>query len=315
MTEIELRKIEQEFKAGQEHPEESEAEQSEAAEGLRTQASFVMRQWADGVGEVRERALLRTDLTAQRYQDLLTRYLRVLQRLYEALHTNYLSHKDKEAPQCFWERQPFHELRLKDATRGIDVDKSDLLNAAAFYLSEPDVRTNRLDWIVLDAIVFTELEAWGDYVFMRRADTEINWAATFADRRLGKYLLLTLVVSLVRIALRFVVWPVIAYYLFINGDETWAFVILGLWALYLVLRLLTLPSRFRARRKGVDRLRYLTELYGMLGERTISPRKLKETVERAAAAGVALDGSVFSIVDRIVARDPTAFIPRAQVSY
>jgi hypothetical protein len=313
MTEIELQKIEHEFKAGQEIPEE--AERSEVNEGLRTQASFVMRQWDEGVREMRDRALLRTDLTAQRYEDLLTRYLRVLQRLYEALHTNYLSHKDKDRPQYFWEHQPFHELRLQDATRGIDVYKSDLLNAAAFYLSEPDVRTNKLDWIFLDAIVFTELEAWGDYVFMRRADTETNLAAIFAERSLGKYLAFVPVVWLVRSALRFVVWPVIAYYLFVNGYETWAFWILGLWGLYLVVRLLGVPSRFRARRKGSVRLRYLTELYGMLGERTISPRKLKETLDRAAAAGVALDGSVFSIVDRIVARDPTAFVPRAQVSY
>lgn len=307
MTETELRKIEDEFKAGQKYPDGDEP-----ADGFRTQSSFVMREWADGVAEVRERAALRTDLTAQRYEELLTTYLRVLQRLYEALHVNYLSPIDTEKPRCFWQRQRIDTFRFQDATRGIDVDKGDLLSAAAFYLSEPEVRTSKLDWIFLDAIVFTELEAWGDLVFMRHADTEINWAATLAERSQAKYLALAPLIWLLRLGLRFVVWPVIAYYLFVNEHETWAFVVLGLWALYVVFRLLTLPLRVRARRKGAKGVRHLAELYGMLGDRTISPRKLREALDRTAAAGITWDGSVFSIVDRIVARDPTAFIPMAR---
>jgi hypothetical protein len=47
----------------------------------------------------------------------------------------------------------------------------------------------------------------------------------------------------------------------------------------------------------------------MLGEKTISPRKLREELDSAAAAGVVFDSAVFTIVDRIVARDPTAFFP------
>jgi hypothetical protein len=46
----------------------------------------------------------------------------------------------------------------------------------------------------------------------------------------------------------------------------------------------------------------------MLGERTISPRKLREKVDAATADGIAFDGAVTAIVDRMVARDPAAFI-------
>ena len=53
----------------------------------------------------------------------------------------------------------------------------------------------------------------------------------------------------------------------------------------------------------------LRDLYGILGDITISPRKLKESLDKAVAVGVSLDGAVFTIVDRAIARDPTAFIP------
>ena len=50
-------------------------------------------------------------------------------------------------------------------------------------------------------------------------------------------------------------------------------------------------------------------MYHILGTDTISPRKLKESLDKGAEAGVVLDGAVYTIVDRMIARDPTAFIP------
>jgi hypothetical protein len=56
-------------------------------------------------------------------------------------------------------------------------------------------------------------------------------------------------------------------------------------------------------------LKHLRDLYGILGDITISPRKLKENLDKVVTAGIPLDGAVFTIVDRAIARDPTAFIP------
>jgi hypothetical protein len=46
----------------------------------------------------------------------------------------------------------------------------------------------------------------------------------------------------------------------------------------------------------------------MLADRIISPRKLREKLDLAAADGIVVDGAVTAIVDRMVARDPAAFI-------
>jgi hypothetical protein len=56
-------------------------------------------------------------------------------------------------------------------------------------------------------------------------------------------------------------------------------------------------------------LQHLIDLYRILADNTISPRKLKESLDAAAAAGVVLDGAVFAIVDRLIALDSTAFVP------
>jgi hypothetical protein len=47
--------------------------------------------------------------------------------------------------------------------RGIRIDKDLLIGIAALYLQRPQIRTNRLDWIFLDALILTELIATSGY--------------------------------------------------------------------------------------------------------------------------------------------------------
>jgi len=99
------------------------------------------------------------------------------------------------------------------------------------------------------------------------------------------------------------------YYLASRDHGTAALVVGGIWALLFVWAVVTYPIRWRARRKSGKLLHHLIDLYRLLGDETISPRKLKETLDTATASGVVLDGAVFTIVDRLLVRDPTAFIP------
>jgi hypothetical protein len=46
----------------------------------------------------------------------------------------------------------------------------------------------------------------------------------------------------------------------------------------------------------------------MLGHKAISPRKLRERMDAATADGIVFDGAITAIVDRMIAREPTAFI-------
>ena len=113
----------------------------------------------------------------------------------------------------------------------------------------------------------------------------------------------------VGIFFNFVAMPLGAYYLAQNGHENFALAALGVWILSLIWSIATYPLRWRARRKFWKAFKSLQMVYYLLGKSTISPRKLKEALDAATTLGCQFDGAVFSIVDRIVARDPTAFIP------
>ena len=124
-----------------------------------------------------------------------------------------------------------------------------------------------------------------------------------------KYALWRVVFFAVRIFFNFVAMPLGAYYLEQNGHEKFALAVFGLWILLLIWSIATYPIRWRARRKFWKAFKSLQMVYYLLNESTISPRKLKEAIDAATTLGCHFDGAVFTIVDRMMARDPTAFIP------
>ena len=248
---------------------------------------------------------LRNGSTLEQYRQMLNRAGGVVEELFDGLHANKYQPKDDEKPRGFWYHQDFDPLRTQDLTRGIDIDKDHLLQAAAVYLGCPEICLNRLDWIFLDAIIFAELDAFGDYLLT----TYGGLARIFAGRSQGKYFAYKLLFSALVFLVKFVIPPAFAYELGVNGHQTGAIIVVGVWALLIVWGLIGYPFRWRARQKAKKLLQQLIDLYGLLGSSTISPRKLKEKLDNAANAGVVLDGAVFSIVDRIIARDATAFLP------
>jgi len=170
------------------------------------------------------------------------------------------------------------------------------------------VRTNHFDWLYLDTLVFSEFEAVAEEVFIRGMGTRTNWAAVCARGNEGKYVSLLILFGALRFAAAYVSGPAAAYWLHRYGHDVAAMWAVGLWGAAVFFGWITYPLRRRARRKGQRLLTHLLELNRMLGDKTISPRKLREKVDAATADGIAFDGAVTAIVDRMVARDPAAFI-------
>jgi hypothetical protein len=56
----------------------------------------------------------------------------------------------------------------------MNIQKDQMLRVAAEYLSHPEIRTNKFDWLLLDAIVFAELAAFSYHVS--------GFAVTYARR-------------------------------------------------------------------------------------------------------------------------------------
>jgi hypothetical protein len=243
--------------------------------------------------------------------DQIWRVRQIVRDLFDALHCTALSSfaKEEERPRFYWHHQAFDLFRTEDATRGFDIDRGALLSVASNYLSKPEIRTDRLDWILLDAIVFHELDAYAHHVFTTRAGTGLNWAAAFSPRNQLQYFALSVLFWIVGILLRYAAPLALAYYLYIHEHPTGAIVTVGIWALLAIWRAATAPFRWRARRRARKLLQHLGDLYAVLGSNTISPTLWKKMLEAAVADGVVLDGAVFTIIDRAIARDATAFLP------
>ena len=304
MNITEAEEIEQAIIEGQEYPEESKADAGDRAKRVLVQA-----EWESGVADLRARAIVRTEATPEAYRGILIRYWRVCERLFEALHSNWMMPSRGEEPKDFWAHRSFNFLLVQKEKRGFDLYWGELIEVVAWYLDQPELRTDRLDWIFLDAIIFSYLDSLGRAFYVDGDDRPTNWAALYAEGSVGKYVALAPLVWLVRIALRFLLWPALGYYLYSSGYERSAGGIVALWALYLLLKLVTLPWVLRARGRKRKLLAYLGELYAVLGQRTISPRKLREKLDAGVSVGFTCDGAAFSIVDRMLARDPTTFIP------
>jgi hypothetical protein len=235
----------------------------------------------------------------------------LIKDLFSALHSSaWMSERDGKLPQCFWRHERVDLFHGERKDRRFDIDREELLRLAARYLSTPEIRTNRLDWVFLDAVVFQEFEAYAIKVFNSRGATGsgVNVAAAVARNEV-QYMCMKPVFWVVRMALMWAAPLALIYYLYIHSHSIAAAVI-GAWLIFgAVWELATWPQRIRARRKSRKLLQYLAELYAVLGQDTIPPTRWKQTLEAATTEGVILDGAVFTIIDRAIARDPTAFFP------
>lgn len=257
---------------------------------------------------------LANNSTNDEFRDQWIRSMHLTEDLCVALHSNigtpveyYRSAEEK--PRQFWTHQKYDFLRANDTTRGIDIEYGALLDVTARYLNCPEIRSNKFDWLLMDSIIFSVLDAYTDHIVNWGAGIGIDWAVIFSNKSHLKYFGLRLLFWPIRIALRYFLLPAFVYLLAIKGYETMAFVTLGSWGLYLLLHVLGFPIRWHVRKKANSQLTHLLELYAILGDNVISPRKLKEALDNASSEGIIFHGSVFGLVDRITAKDPTTFIP------
>lgn len=251
------------------------------------------------------------DWSGDRYRDALIRGWNALVCLFDGLHPEVWTEDDSkgERAKFFWYHQHVDMKKAGDKKRGFEIDRDTLVQAATRYLASPDSQTNHMDWLLLDVLVFAEIESGAVSFKEHLTAIGAQIAESMAEGNSYKYALWRILFFAVGIFFNFVAMPLVAYYLAQSGHENFALGVFGLWIVLLIWGIATYPLRWRVRRKFWNAYKSLQMAYYLLGESTISPRKLKEALDAATALGCHFDGAVFTIVDRITARDPTAFIP------
>lgn len=270
---------------------------------------FVEQAWSP-IRESLTTKALAEGVELKAFESRLYRARLLAKNLFEALHQGliYRQYSRGIKPSSYWHHQQFEPLRANDEKRGICIDKSELSATAARYLSQAELQTNAFDWYLLDALVFAELDAFAYHSINTKMGTGFNWALAFSEGSQWKYLLYSFIFGLVGFVLRYVALPALAMYLFYKGHEGFGLTIGAIWILLVGWRLIGIPFRWRAKRKHTELLNNLLSVYTELDGNTLSPRRLRDLLDKAASAGVVLDGAIFSLVDRMMRRDATAFV-------
>ena len=207
-------------------------------------------------------------------------------------------------PKVAWVHQKIDIIRsgepiilLRDAT-----------GCAAAYVSEKEIQANFLDWCFLESLVFAEIQAFSNEMMSTRfRNTAVNWAWGFANSSWSRYYIFRIAFFLLSIAFRALL-AYGAFELFKNGWLYAALAIVALLTFDLLAQFVSIPWRWKKSVANRKLLQKMCALYQQLEGPTISPRRLKEQLDDAALAGVVFDGAVFTLVDRMIARDPTAFV-------
>ena len=225
----------------------------------------------------------------------------------------------KAAGAYTWTHQKYGPSSLYTAgrsDRGISINRAALEDVAASYLGYAELRTDYLDWLLIDALLFAELDRFVEQTMKGGYFFPINWARLFADRDLLRHVLLRPLVALVEFVLRYLLLPAIAVHLLATGRETAAKWVGGVFIVYLLYRLVTgIPAqieRQRLRRKRTELIWEMHAVYMLAEPPVISPTRLKAAIDDATTKGAVFPAAALSLVHRLADINPDVCRPMSE---
>lgn len=194
------------------------------------------------------------------------------------------------------------------------VNTGAVSNLMASYFKVGWFQSNLFEWCALNGILFDEASRFSEEYKTGALTGSPNWAYIFSGGNDEKALFMRLGISISVFCLRWIVPPAVVFILAAYRLETAAFWVAGAYALYVLVRLGTFPSRFMRGR----RLQQATEKLGRLGKAmvdasshasssVVNPSRLKVLITEAESLGAVYPSVVHSIVDRAIQRDTAVF--------
>lgn len=229
------------------------------------------------------------------------------------------------ALKAWWSNAPddrfwygFHETQLtskpEEWTGVSPIDPGLLDCATARYLERPWMQMNTLDRYILLGFVADAIYRISDSLLSGSIIGKTNWAYILSGGKLLNTILWGLGINIIKFMAIWVLLPIIAgiaYYLNYFDVALWIF---GIYCLVVIYRLATFPKRFMYRRKlkhdaesATEKLRQLINIYRSIDVYTVNPNSLRARISEAEKNGVLFMPAVYSIVDRSIMRDPSAF--------
>jgi hypothetical protein len=142
-----------------------------------------------------------------------------------------------------------------------------------------------------------------------------------AEGNIPKMLGIGMGLTVARFFLRWIMLPAIAVGLSVTGYETGASVAMGVWLVYLLYPLVTIPRRRRSRMELQKKQQTASQMIGAImkawqysNDAVINPCRLKELVlaaEQEYSATFTPKPVLHTLIDRAIQHDPTALLTRS----
>lgn len=195
----------------------------------------------------------------------------------------------------------------------ISVDHLD--KAIAKYLKRPWLQHDIIDASVINALLFTALAEFAEQVRIGTATGTPNWSYILSGGNELAQLGWAVSLAIIGFLARWVILPAIAIGLIVFDLQTAAIVVFGLWGLYILYRILMIPTRWRLRKarraasaKADEIIHAITHAWSASRGSTINPSTLKELVREAEGQGAIFRPVLHTLIDRAIQRDPTALV-------
>lgn len=177
------------------------------------------------------------------------------------------------------------------------IDTESLDFAASCYLKEPWMQLDRIDWYILNGLIFGQMASLSNALRSRKT--------TFW--RIG--------LTVATFCLRWFVLPAVAALLYYLGYLDAAKWVLGAYGVYIAYYLVLFPWRYSVRRRLKkeyadikQRLKASIQIYQSVSATTINPTHVKEQIAQLEKGKSFFKPAVYAILDRAITRDPAALV-------
>ena len=220
--------------------------------------------------------------------------------------------------QTIWFRRPTYVLDFaydNDDKMDLVPDADNVEFAAARYLQRPWLRNDHFEWIVVDSLIYAEIDAYRREIRMGSAFGDIDLAYALGGSSYGRQVFYRLGIELSKLFALYFAPLILAAGFWWKDNEQGMLLALGWFMLVVVWRLASWPQRWRARRdkkKKLDEVeqRYLKMglCYGRNAPPIVNPTLFQSQLRDAVASGVMFKAVVHTLVDMWAVRDPYVFV-------
>lgn len=239
--------------------------------------------------------------------------------------------EERSARRILWKRRdPLIAYREGyESPSAVAYSSDDLIHEVTDYVSASWMRHPFLDWVIIDALVTRELQAFGEEVKRvhlpgQRDLTGSHYRYFPTKGNLQKMTrpgIVRIAVEALQYVLFVVALPIgiIATLYMVEWSTTanWA---LGIYAIFMAIHLLfvgvlglrglwrTMSGQPKKQPKAVELWAEMHQVWRVLGGPVVNPTLVREEMARTTANGAVWENLIWSILDSRIARDPSVWI-------